>query len=240
MSAYSTQHGGSHYSRFKIQPTEYIIENGLNFCEGNVVKYVSRHDDKGGAEDLKKAIHYLQMILESEYDIVSAVAYSDDEVEEEENLPNPHAIPNTAWTWTARNGEEYYCMEYKCECAFNDETISTIRDCPQFDYEVGICLITAAAMLFLYFFFTDMSAKAQEVPGEMPAVQLPMDPKLCGPEAGMDQGAASQNIMPIAEGSRTSCLELQFDTDNGDMFLVLRDSGIVCILEYFPGDGGGA
>ena len=55
-----------HY-KMEIEPIEYINSNGLSFMEGNVVKYVSRHAKKGGADDIKKAIHYLQLILENEY-----------------------------------------------------------------------------------------------------------------------------------------------------------------------------
>jgi len=61
------QEGGDHYRAMEIQPIEFILANGLGFCEGNVVKYVSRHKRKNGAEDLRKAIHYCQLLLESEY-----------------------------------------------------------------------------------------------------------------------------------------------------------------------------
>lgn len=61
------QVGGRHYKNMGIQPTEYAYANELGFLEGNVVKYVSRHRFKGGAVDIKKAIHYLEMILEWEY-----------------------------------------------------------------------------------------------------------------------------------------------------------------------------
>lgn len=63
------QVGGDHYSKMKIQPTEYIHANGLDFFEGNVVKYVSRHRSKNGAEDILKAIDYCKMILENDYGI---------------------------------------------------------------------------------------------------------------------------------------------------------------------------
>ena len=59
--------GGSHYRTFVIQPAEFIIKNKLPFAEGNVIKYTLRHRNKNGAEDIKKAIHYLKMILEIEY-----------------------------------------------------------------------------------------------------------------------------------------------------------------------------
>ena len=61
------QIGGSHYNTKAIQPIDYILENNLGYCEGNVIKYVTRHKDKNGAEDIKKAIHYLQFILASDY-----------------------------------------------------------------------------------------------------------------------------------------------------------------------------
>ena len=67
MSAFKTQIGGDHYSRFEVQPTEYIIRNKLDFYQGNVIKYITRHKHKGGSDDVKKAIHYCQMILEVEY-----------------------------------------------------------------------------------------------------------------------------------------------------------------------------
>jgi len=50
-----------------IQPAEYAQLNNLNFIEGCVVKYVSRHRNKNGAEDIKKAIHFLNLLLEIEY-----------------------------------------------------------------------------------------------------------------------------------------------------------------------------
>lgn len=61
------QIGGNHYNNKKIQPIDYIIENNLPYCEGNVVKYVTRHKEKNGAEDIKKAIHYLRFILANDY-----------------------------------------------------------------------------------------------------------------------------------------------------------------------------
>lgn len=67
MSALDIQSGGHHYKDMAIQPIEYIYGNGLGYLEGNVIKYVSRHDRKNGAEDIKKAIHYLELILELEY-----------------------------------------------------------------------------------------------------------------------------------------------------------------------------
>lgn len=61
------QEGGNHYKDQGIQPVEYIHANELTFFEGNVVKYITRHASKGGAKDLRKVIHYAEMILAMEY-----------------------------------------------------------------------------------------------------------------------------------------------------------------------------
>ena len=57
----------SHYKDCAIQPVDYIVENNLDFLEGNVVKYITRHRTKGGIEDIKKVIHYAELILEKKY-----------------------------------------------------------------------------------------------------------------------------------------------------------------------------
>ena len=62
--AINEQIGGTHYRDKAIQPIEYILANDLGFCEGNIIKYVSRYKDKNGLEDLKKAKHYLEFLIE--------------------------------------------------------------------------------------------------------------------------------------------------------------------------------
>ncbi len=62
------QIGGSHYKDFPIQPLEFCQRNQLNYCESNAIKYLCRHRKKGGAQDLRKAIHYIQCLLEIEYE----------------------------------------------------------------------------------------------------------------------------------------------------------------------------
>lgn len=57
------QVGGTHYKNKKIEPIDYIIANDLNFCEGNVIKYITRYKEKGGVEDLKKAKQYIDFII---------------------------------------------------------------------------------------------------------------------------------------------------------------------------------
>ena len=66
VSALDTQIGGIHYKDKAIQPVEFIHANHLGFCEGNVVKYVSRWRQKNGIADLQKAKHYIDLLIERE------------------------------------------------------------------------------------------------------------------------------------------------------------------------------
>lgn len=61
------QVGGSHYKQMVIQPIEYTMANNLNFCQGNIVKYVSRYKAKNGKADLEKAKHYIDLLIDLEY-----------------------------------------------------------------------------------------------------------------------------------------------------------------------------
>jgi hypothetical protein len=70
MSAYDKQIGGSHYRKMKIQPSEFINKNNLPFAEGNAIKYICRHKHKGERQDLEKAKHYIDMILERDYPLI--------------------------------------------------------------------------------------------------------------------------------------------------------------------------
>jgi hypothetical protein len=66
MSSWDHQVGGDHYKQFQIQPLEYALENGLGICEHAVIKYVSRWREKGGVDDLRKASHYIDLLIEYE------------------------------------------------------------------------------------------------------------------------------------------------------------------------------
>jgi len=66
MGAFDSQVGGNHYKSFKIQPVEFIHINGLGYIAGNIIKYVCRYKSKNGIEDLRKARHYIDMLIESE------------------------------------------------------------------------------------------------------------------------------------------------------------------------------
>ena len=67
MSVWDKQIGGQHYQKFKIQPSKFVVENELLFPEGCVIKYICRHRLKGKRQDLDKAIHFIEMIIERDY-----------------------------------------------------------------------------------------------------------------------------------------------------------------------------
>ena len=67
MSVYKKQVGGSHYQNFTIQPAEFSNKNKLLWAEGEVIKYICRHKEKGRKKDLEKAKHIIDMIIERDY-----------------------------------------------------------------------------------------------------------------------------------------------------------------------------
>lgn len=56
----------AHYASHKIQPATFIAANGLDFFEGNAIKYICRYKKKNGVEDLEKAKHYIDMLIQRE------------------------------------------------------------------------------------------------------------------------------------------------------------------------------
>jgi hypothetical protein len=62
-------HHPDHYKRWKMDPVSYCAYNKVPFLEGNVIKYVMRHDAKDGVADLLKAKRYIDIILESHYGV---------------------------------------------------------------------------------------------------------------------------------------------------------------------------
>ena len=67
MSVWKKQVGGEHYIKYKIQPSKFVVENKLLYPEGCVIKYILRHQDKGGKQDMLKAKHFIDMIIERDY-----------------------------------------------------------------------------------------------------------------------------------------------------------------------------
>ena len=65
--ALADQVGGRHYKSLAIQPAEYCQRNRLPYCESSVIRYVTRHREKNGREDIEKAIHCLRLLFEIEY-----------------------------------------------------------------------------------------------------------------------------------------------------------------------------
>ena len=65
---YKKQICGSHYRNMVVQPSELVNKNRLLFAEASAIKYICRHAAKGKEQDIHKAIHYLEMILERDYE----------------------------------------------------------------------------------------------------------------------------------------------------------------------------
>jgi len=65
MKSFKKQVGGSHYLKYKIQPVDFIIKNNIGFVEGNIIKYILRFKEKGGVQDLLKAKHYIELLIDS-------------------------------------------------------------------------------------------------------------------------------------------------------------------------------
>ena len=65
--ASKTQVGGDHYKNMVIQPVEFIHRNKIGYIEGSVIKYVCRHRSKNGRQDLEKAKHFIDLLIEKEY-----------------------------------------------------------------------------------------------------------------------------------------------------------------------------
>lgn len=60
------QHGGDHYKKKSIEPWDYIVANAIGFLDGTAIKYLTRWKEKNGIEDLKKARHYIDKLIEIE------------------------------------------------------------------------------------------------------------------------------------------------------------------------------
>jgi hypothetical protein len=67
-----------HYASFEVEPVEFVARNGLDFLRGNAIKYLCRAFLKGGAEDLKKALRYVQMALEHHYGVHVPIRWNEE------------------------------------------------------------------------------------------------------------------------------------------------------------------
>lgn len=80
MSANDKQVGGGHYKDAPIEVWDYIHRNGIGYLAGNAIKYLSRYQDKGGIEDLCKAKHYVEKLIEEETQPVDLVGRQLEEI----------------------------------------------------------------------------------------------------------------------------------------------------------------
>ena len=101
MKPYDKQIGGTHYQNFKIQPSKFVIENELLYPEGCVIKYILRHRLKGKKQDLEKAIHFIEMIIERDYpkDVLEEAEKEKKELEEsyQESRRQTEERKSTEW-----------------------------------------------------------------------------------------------------------------------------------------------
>lgn len=103
MSALDTQIGGGHYKGMKIQPMEYSMANGLDACQHTAIKYISRFRDKGGIQDLEKAKHCIDMLIEFENKKLDEQAMAEEVLFKPEQDPYG---PRDAEGWYAWTGDE--------------------------------------------------------------------------------------------------------------------------------------
>ena len=125
MSAKDRQVGGDHYKRFKIQPGVFCEENFLTHYESNVVKYVCRHRHKGaGRDDLLKAIHYLELLIEENYPEEEEPQYN------EAIKYTPNGFSSTSWKLGGIN-HSYVgtpLAETKFKPGVDNDTINKLTD----------------------------------------------------------------------------------------------------------------
>ena len=65
--AWDKQVGGGHYKQYAIQPAQFALANGLDYAQSNAIKYIVRHKDKNGVQDLDKAVHYIELLKQYYY-----------------------------------------------------------------------------------------------------------------------------------------------------------------------------
>ncbi len=101
MSTYNKQIGGTHYQNFKIQPSKFVIENELLYPEGCVIKYILRHRLKGKKQDLEKAKHFIDMIIERDYpkDFLEEAEKEKKELEESYQEAKRHTEERRSTEW---------------------------------------------------------------------------------------------------------------------------------------------
>lgn len=122
-SALNTQIGGCHYKDMAIQPMEFSMANGLDACQHTIIKYVSRFRDKGGVQDLEKAKHVIDMLIEFEGK-ANGEPEDDDVLEAGPASDNPFTkaffdgLKAGAEAQTQEAGAEPKCTDRKCKACY--------------------------------------------------------------------------------------------------------------------------
>lgn len=106
MSANSIQVGGDHYMNKPIQPWDFIVANKMGFMDGNVLKYLSRYPQTRNINDLKKASHYLQKLIELEEGVPAEVTVVEAPVAKQSAPKRPGRPPKAPWGYRS-NGQPY-------------------------------------------------------------------------------------------------------------------------------------
>lgn len=91
MKASQNQVGGNHYQGLQIQPHVFAHANGIGFHEASAIKYLCRWKDKGGLQDLRKAVHFIELLIELEEAKVGQIAPDEAELSTKEQLD---AVPH--------------------------------------------------------------------------------------------------------------------------------------------------
>lgn len=104
----STMVGGSHYLGQTIQVWDYVVANGIGYLEGNAIKYLSRWRQKGGLTDLRKALHYVQKLIEVEEARAPGPPPVPESSPPTPPEPDPRSCPGCGKPFGATVGDEYF------------------------------------------------------------------------------------------------------------------------------------
>ena len=67
MNLLQSQVGGTHYQNYKVQPIIWALDNHINAAEFSILRYLLRYKHKNGLEDLNKALHYTQILMQQTF-----------------------------------------------------------------------------------------------------------------------------------------------------------------------------
>lgn len=101
--ALQVQVGGGHYASRKIQPVEFLMANGWDFCASAILKYVTRHQDKNGRQDLEKARHFVDLreaLWHERHKVAEVITISDYCLANEIDTPEASVLGALgSWVW---------------------------------------------------------------------------------------------------------------------------------------------